>query len=125
MKNLGRLRTAAIAEDGSVEPEGAIQLAKYYLHLGFGAEAGVSIQNNLPFQDREIIDALADIMDRGHTDSNVFDGQISCNGIVSLWAALARPGHAPVRSANGLRCRAGYALGPRFALPMHVYAPGY
>lgn len=89
---LGRLRSQAIAEDGSVTSDGAQALARYYVFLGFGMEARQIARFIDPSDDRDIITALADIMDFGATGSTVFRDQVGCEGAVSLWAVLARPG---------------------------------
>ena len=88
---LGRLRTEAIAEDGSVTSKGASALARYYIFLGFGAEAKNASAFMRTSRDREIIRALADIMDRGKSAADVLRGQVGCEGLVSLWALLALP----------------------------------
>jgi len=91
LADLGRLRGAAMAEDGAILPEGALALARYYLALGFGAEAK-SYAKLLPDGSHQsLLYALADIMDEVQTDSTVLDGQAFCNGKIALWAILARP----------------------------------
>lgn len=91
MERLGELRTAAVAESGDLDPAGAADLARFYVSLSFGAEAAV-VASMLPdTPEREIIEAFADIMDWGQTESSVFDGQVFCEGEVALWAILAAP----------------------------------
>ena len=87
---LGKYRAAAIEESGGIDPKGAKALARLYLSMGFGAEAQV-VAAFVDKKDREIIMALADIMDRGRTDETVLEGQIFCKGKVALWAMLAKP----------------------------------
>ncbi|MEM9151951.1 MAG: hypothetical protein AAGB19_16050, partial [Cyanobacteria bacterium P01_F01_bin.3] len=88
---LGRLRADLIAEDGTVQPNGAMALAKYYLFLGFGAEARKATLFIPDGSDRELIRALADIMDTGMTSSSILKGQVGCRGAVALWAVLFLP----------------------------------
>ena len=88
---LGKLRSEAIAENGDITPSGALKLARYYLVLGFGAEAIDLAQYTKDAKDRAIIEAIADIVDFGETDSAAMEGQIFCKGFVALWAALAQP----------------------------------
>ncbi|MGR3514767.1 MAG: hypothetical protein ACU0GG_18565 [Paracoccaceae bacterium] len=90
---LGRLRHSAIAEDGSVIPEGAMELARYYIYLGFGTEARRTVEFLKPSRDREIVLTLADVMDYGLTRRDTLEGQWGCAGPVSLWAALSTPVH--------------------------------
>ncbi|MEM6386077.1 MAG: hypothetical protein AAF718_07555 [Pseudomonadota bacterium] len=88
---LGRLRGDLIAESGTVQPNGALALAKYYLFLGFGAEARKATLFIPEGSDRELIRALADIMDTGMTSSSILRGQVGCRGAVALWAVLFLP----------------------------------
>ena len=88
---LGRKRHAAIAEDGQLTEAGRLELARYYIVLGFGAEARMVAESLPPGQDRGIILALSEIIDSGKSDASVLDGQLSCSGGIALWAALARP----------------------------------
>lgn len=90
-KMLGTLRNASISEDGSVNESGAKALARYYIHLGFGVEARATAQFLESGPDRQIIIALAEIMDDGRSDAEVFQGQVACDGSVALWAALSGP----------------------------------
>ncbi len=88
---LGRLRSAAVSEDGSVEASGAAKLARYYIHMGFGTEAKAAAKYVPSSRDRDILTALAEIMDHGRTEASMLQGQVSCDGAISLWAALAAP----------------------------------
>ena len=88
---LGRYRSAAIAEDGGLDSDGAIKLARFYIAMGFGAEAKTVASHLDDDRNREILTALGDIIDIGFSDTALFDGQSQCDGIVALWAMLARP----------------------------------
>lgn len=90
-QQLGKLRAKAIAENGEITPKGALTLARFYLALGFGAEAKALASFAKRPKDRDIIIALADILDTGTNNDPTLKGQIFCNGNVSLWAALAQP----------------------------------
>ncbi len=91
ISTLGQLRRDAYAENGEVRPEGAHAVARYYIALGFGAEASSVATFMEPGKPKQLIQALAEIVDHGFSDSPVLDGQIFCEGKVALWAALARP----------------------------------
>lgn len=88
---LGKLRSQLIAENGEITPNGALKLARFYIVLGFGSEAKSLLPYIQNISDREIITALAEILDSGKTDTEIFQGQIFCDGAVSLWATLAYP----------------------------------
>ena len=88
---LGRLRRDAAAENGDILPKGALALARYYIALGFGSEAASTANFIEAGEQKRLIEAMAEIVDHGYSDSSILDGQISCQGKVALWAALARP----------------------------------
>lgn len=90
-RDLGRLRGAAIAEDGALTDTGARDLARYYIVLGFGSEAAMLARRLPPGTERELLLAMAEVIDRGQSPAPILDGQLQCNGEVALWAALARP----------------------------------
>ena len=90
-KQLGKLRTQAIAENGDITTSGALRLARFYIALGFGAEAKAMVKHVKSSNDQELITALANIIDFGESDNDVLQGQIFCQGSVALWAALAKP----------------------------------
>ena len=116
-RTLGSLRRNAFAEDGAVRPEGAQAVARYYIALGFGSEAKVAASYmNEGFQ-KELILALADIVDHGFSTSSILDGQVFCEGAVSLWAALARP-----ISPEGTPKSKKSVLATFSALPPHLRA---
>jgi len=91
ISTLGQLRRDAFAENGDVKPEGAHVIARYYIALGFGAEAASASFFMNDGKQKQLVKALAQIVDHGFSDIPIFDGQIFCDGKVALWAALARP----------------------------------
>jgi hypothetical protein len=111
----GRLRGEAIAEDGSIDADGAKRLARFYLNLGFGAEARVTARFLPASRDREIIEALADVMDHGTSTAPILSGQTGCEGLVSLWATLAAPLNQETQPAN-----TDHLLSAFSALPSHL-----
>ena len=115
-KNLhGKLRAQMVAEDGSVDPDGALELARYYLFLGFGAEAIATATYVNDNRERQIVEAIAAIMDDGKTSSPVLAGQVYCEGIVALWGALS----APISPQN-VPETPNYILSAFSALPPHL-----
>lgn len=90
-RDLGSIRRSAVAEDGMITQAGRLRLARYYLSLGFGAEAR-HLALGMPKSDaRDLIEAIGEILDHGKSGSDIFEGQITCQGAVSLWALLAKP----------------------------------
>ncbi len=112
---LGRLRGDAISEDGSVDADGAAKLARFYIHLGFGAEARIAAGYMADSRERDILLALAEIMDFGRSDAPVLRDQAACKGKVSLWSILAEP-----LSASSVPSSASSALAAFSALPSHL-----
>ena len=91
INEIGRLRRDAFGENGEVTHEGGRNLARYYISLGFGSEALTATHFMADGKSKQILEALAEIVDHGASDINILDGQIYCDGQVALWAALARP----------------------------------
>ncbi len=91
IRSLGALRRDAIAEDGRLTQSGLLSLARAYVHLGFGAEAR-SIARLMDLgMDRDVLLALAEIVDHGGTNATVLDDQFSCSPEAAVWRALAKP----------------------------------
>ena len=91
ISEIGQLRRSAFSENGQVTHEGARSLARFYLSLGFGSEAHVATRFMNDGRSKQLLQALADIVDHGKSDTHILDGQIYCDGQIALWAALARP----------------------------------
>lgn len=112
---LGRLRTKAIAENGSVDSEGAGALARYYIHLGFGREARAAAEYMTHSMDRQVVEVLAEIMDYGQADASFLAGQVACESASALWAALAAPMKIETTPASSDSILATFS-----ALPPHL-----
>ncbi len=112
---LGRIRGAAISENGSVDPNGIARLARFYIHLGFGAEAKVAAEYMETSREKEVVQALADVVDLGSSVSSVLQGQAACQGKVALWSILAQP----LTAASAPRS-VSPALAEFSALPSHL-----
>ena len=91
LRELGALRGKAVAEDGSVRPQGAKEIARYYIALGFGSEARTAAVAMEEGPAKDLLLTLAQIMDQGRSQFDTLDGQILCEGKIALWAALAGP----------------------------------
>lgn len=112
---LGRLRKKAIAENGSVNTKGAGTLARYYIYLGFGREARAAVEYLPQSMDRQIVEALADIMDYGQSDARFLAGQVACESAAALWATLAAPMEAETTPASSDAILSTFS-----ALPPHL-----
>jgi hypothetical protein len=111
------LRTAALyGEFDRVDPEAAGAAVRYFLHLGFGAEARLLMQT-LPIDAPEVPlwTALADIVDGKGGAPGPLAGMEVCDGAVALWALLARGDLRP-----GDAVQAGAVLRAFSALPLHL-----
>lgn len=91
---LAQARQAAVGDDGIISSDSRIAIAKAFLYLGFGAEAGAVLTDTSDDEAALLID-VGRILDGRPVDSARFEGQIACPGMVSFWAALATdPGAA-------------------------------
>ena len=88
---LGTLRTEAFGEDGSASQKGVLALTRYYLAMGFGAEAFQLAELVSDPTQRALLQTLAEIIDHGKSDNDLLDGQVFCNGKIALWSMLAHP----------------------------------
>jgi|GEM_PF-2528592 tetratricopeptide (TPR) repeat protein len=129
LRRLGRLRLRMIAEDGTIDPKGAFELARLYIWMGFGAEADDVMSFYPPGPDQELINALAELMDFGGTQAEVLSGQLHCQGAISLWGALSReftPQEAPetanhiLTAFNALPTHLRTHLGPTLSERLHA-----
>lgn len=87
----GRIRGRLHDEKGRVVAQSIAELSRFYVSRGFGAEAR-SAQMNLPEDVRDaVILAIAEIVDNGETDIDVFAKQINCSNAAALWSAMSGP----------------------------------
>lgn len=87
-------RTARLyGEFDQVDVAAAERAVRYYLHLGFGAEAR-RLAGSLGLQspDRPVWEAMARILDGAPDRPGPFDGMAGCDGAVAMWALLAQAG---------------------------------
>ncbi len=89
----GKARQSLYGEFDRLNTQAALELAKIYLHYGFGAEAEqvLSLDPDLSSGNPLLID-IARIMERGEAGANsVLPQLLDCPSDVALWAILARP----------------------------------
>lgn len=85
------MRQGVVGEFDKVDLGALRRLVRGYLHLGFGAEAEAALASfGMPAEDAALLRAMARIIDDGDAgESDVFAGQLGCDGRAALWAALA------------------------------------
>lgn len=93
---LAARRSGLVGEFDRPDPARVLALARYYVHSGFGAEAGLALT---AFAARgpeaERVRTLARIVDGEPPDSPELRGFTACQSPVALWAVLARPALGP------------------------------
>ncbi|WP_045387697.1 hypothetical protein [Falsirhodobacter sp. alg1] len=114
--SLGPARAGLEGEFDRPDLDAARRAVRYYLYLGFGAEARqMAALYPLPEAERAIYDALAHVMD----DEPAGDGPLTelagCEGASALWGILARQTPAIGRVEN-----TGAALQAFSGLPVHL-----
>lgn len=112
---LGTLRTQAFGEDGSASEKGVLALTRYYLAMGFGAEAYQLAELISDPSQRGLLQTLAEIMDHGESDSDLLDGQVFCHGKIALWSMLAHPVSVSDKPAETNGILAAFS-----ELPLHI-----
>lgn len=86
-------RNLAVAGEFDRPAPGSVEaLARTYIHFGFGREArqALTLAEEGEAPDRQILEALARIVDEEPVLTDVFAGQQGCATPVALWAGLAR-----------------------------------
>jgi len=115
---LSERRHAAVSEDGGLSPDGSLALARYYLSLGFGAEAAALAPYMPPGLSRDVVLALADIIDNGGGPAPVLSGQAACDGDVALWALMGGGVEAKDLPRSTARILAAFS---RLPLPLRAH----
>lgn len=84
-------RHGLVQEFDQPDPGAVLELAQYYLFLGFGAEAeAVLTEFGVIVENTDVLLAMADILDDGHSDRpERLSGQKRCSSAVAMWAVLA------------------------------------
>ena len=116
---LGPLRAAMTTETDKLRVDKAVQLAQFYIHFGFGAEA-LRILDMIPGRRAEIaaLHAIASGLEpKQNRAGGPLDTQLDCASDVVLWAIVGRadiPKDEPVDAKSALRAFK--------ALPQHLRA---
>jgi hypothetical protein len=132
-EGIARRRAALLGEFDEPDREAVIDLVRYYLHLGLGAEAAATLRAfGAGGPEEAVLAAMATAVDGGANGvapnpeaSALLAAQAGCPGRASLWAVLA--GAPPLAAGDrrglvaafsalppGLRRHLGPALGARY-----------
>ncbi|WP_415405003.1 hypothetical protein [Tateyamaria sp. SN3-11] len=117
VRKIATLRSTLFSEFDRLDENTAIELARTYLHYGFGAEAEqvLFINTDLAQSNKPLI-GLARIMEYGHSlNADYLSNFVDCDTDVALWAILAMESIDPSRTINTKA-----ALRALSALPMHL-----
>ncbi len=84
------LSEALAGEFGRTDPEAVEALARFYVHHGFGREAGSVLDLDARRSgERRLLRVLAQLVDGTPTEDRLLSEQAGCPGPVALWSALA------------------------------------
>jgi hypothetical protein len=116
-EGISDLRGALIGEFDRPDPAAVLDLARYYLFLGFGAEARATVTGfGIEGPAAEVVTALAALFDGDAAAlPGPLAGQAACPGRAALWGTMAeatRPGSEP---PNARAVLAAFA-----ELPLHL-----
>lgn len=82
------LRRSLYGELDRIDPDVMKDLAKAYIHFGFGLEARSILAMDSKAPDKTL-SAMARIVDGGFDQAGVFADQTDCDGRAAMWAMLA------------------------------------
>lgn len=91
--SLGEFRSRIVGEFDISDGQGITDLTRHYVYITFGAEAKALIQHYPDDVVRgDLLYAMADIVDHGVAPdaAEALADQMSCDGAIALWAALAQ-----------------------------------
>jgi len=102
---IGYRRSLIYGEFDKLRPDKTLDLARAYLHYGFGAEASLAVDlSSHPSNEGNLLKALAQVMDTGGTiQDNPFSEQQQCDGDVALWAVLSAANMASDVNKNAVQ----------------------
>ena len=109
-------RQTLIGEFDRAVPEAVAAMAQLYLYLGFGAEArGTIAAFGVEVPDRDLIVAMAVIMDGGNPGRGRLKAMADCDSAAAMWAVLATPQLAPGELVDTMAVIRTFS-----ALPVHL-----
>ncbi|PCH69537.1 MAG: hypothetical protein COC12_09160 [Rhodobacteraceae bacterium] len=88
---ISQLRSQLYGEFDKLQPDAAVDMARFYLFFGFGAEARQAIQlSRKSSTEIQVLLGLSEVLDAEETViENPFAGQQTCKGDVALWSLLS------------------------------------
>lgn len=115
--DLAEYRGALIGEFDTADSDKVGDLARYYIFLGFGAEAKSTLREfGVIARDADLLASMAEIMDQGQASSlGRLKGQLSCNTPSAMWSVLAA-----ARIEKGDKINRVAVLQAFSALPLHL-----
>lgn len=122
---IGVLRSAIATDVDTIDEVRAIDLARLYISLGFGAEARAVVEALAPrHPEAELLITMAKILDGDLPAPGAFDAEADCPGRAQLWTALAsgRPADAEAVevAVSELPLELRRHVGPRLITAFHA-----
>ncbi len=112
---IGLSVTGLIGEFDRAEAAAVSRAIRYYLSLGFGAEARHLLRSfDMPPGDRQLWETMAGILDDGAAAPGPLTGMVVCDTAAALWAVLAQ------KDADGTPANTPAVLRSFSALPLHL-----
>lgn len=117
LAELAERRADLVGEFDRPNASAVLNLARYYLYLGFGAEAKATIAAfGADLSEVEVVTLVANILDGEENHlPGILAGQAACGGRVALWSVLAEGGVKPNQEINKPAILAAFS-----ALPLHL-----
>ncbi|MCU0910416.1 MAG: hypothetical protein MUE98_03450 [Rhodobacteraceae bacterium] len=116
-EGISELRGALVGEFDRPDPDAVLGLARYYLFLGFGAEARATVTGfGVESRDADTVMALAALLD-GETSelTESLVGQAACPGRAALWGTVANAANPEAEPPNARAVLAAFG-----ELPLHL-----
>ncbi|MFK7881536.1 hypothetical protein, partial [Roseobacter sp.] len=116
-EQIGELRQALVGEFDVISDANVLELAKFYIHFGFGAEA-IHIMELAtdPIPQAQMLRSMASIVDKGFDpNAGPFLEPLGCDGHAALWAALSLSELSGGNTVNTTAILRGF-----MALPAHL-----
>ncbi len=90
ISHLSNVTTGIVGEFDDVDPTALDRAAKYYVWLGFGAEAKALLAAfDAPLDDAPLLIAMADVLDGVGDPASFFAPMAMCDTPAAMWAALS------------------------------------
>lgn len=88
-EQMGEARANLTGEFDRLDEEAVMAKARLFVFFGFGREAIQTLRlDGVSSQERQYLTSIAQIIDGDPVVTNLFEGQVSCQSSVALWAML-------------------------------------